>query len=34
MLHGHDGTRVLELRPEQRDLEDIYLDLVEAGNDE
>ena len=34
ILHGHDGTRVTELRPEQRDLEDIYLDLVEAGNDE
>ncbi|MEA3510674.1 MAG: ABC transporter ATP-binding protein, partial [Actinomycetota bacterium] len=33
MLHGHDGTRVTELRPEQRDLEDIYLDLVEAGDD-
>ncbi len=34
MLHGCDGTRVLELRLEQRDLEDIYLDLVEAGDDE
>ncbi len=34
MLHGHDGTRVMELRPEQRDLEDIYLDLVGAVDDE
>ena len=33
MLHGCGGIRVLELRPEQRDLEDIYLDLVEAVDD-
>ena len=33
-LHGFDGTRVTELRPQQRDLEDIYLDLVGAGDDE
>jgi ABC-2 type transport system ATP-binding protein len=34
ILHGYDGTRVTELRPDQHDLEDIYLDLVEVGNDE
>ncbi|MFV9672818.1 MAG: ABC transporter ATP-binding protein [Acidimicrobiia bacterium] len=34
MLHGHDGTRVTELRPEQRNLEDIYLDLVGAVDDD
>ncbi|GMQ94167.1 MAG: ATP-binding cassette domain-containing protein [Acidimicrobiia bacterium] len=34
LLHGYDGTRVMELRPEQRDLEDIYLGLVGAGNDD
>ncbi|MFV1971013.1 MAG: ABC transporter ATP-binding protein [Acidimicrobiia bacterium] len=34
VLHEYDGTRVTELRPEQRTLEDIYLDLVGAGNDD
>jgi len=33
-LAGGNGTRVTELRPLQRNLEDIYLDLVEVGDDE
>jgi len=33
-LAGGNGIRVTELRPLQRNLEDIYLDLVEVGNDE
>ncbi len=33
-LAGGNTTRVTELRPTQRNLEDIYLDLVEVGDDE
>lgn len=33
-LAGGNGTRVTELRPLQRNLEDIYLDLVEETNDD